>query len=119
MHIFGDITLDRRRVGLQQLDALGQSFDAVETSRTRRRLTERFLDRFRKLDRQGGLQPGVPMIVLETALPIKFAATIEEALGQTPPRPARFEGIEALPKRVKLLPADAAAIKRYIAENVH
>ena len=65
------------------------------------------------------VQPGVPMIVLETALPIKFAETIEEALGQTPARPARFEGIEALPKRVKLLPADAAAIKRYIAENVH
>jgi threonine synthase len=65
------------------------------------------------------LQPGVPMIVLETALPIKFAATIEEALGQPPARPARFEGIEALPKRVKLLPADVAAIKRYIAENVH
>ena len=65
------------------------------------------------------LQPGVPMIVLETALPIKFAATIEEALGQPPVRPAGFEGIEALPKRVRLLPADAAAIKQYIAENVH
>ena len=65
------------------------------------------------------VQPGVPMIVLETALPIKFAATIEEALGKTPPRPARFDGIEALPKRVKLLPADAAAIQRYIAKNVH
>ncbi|MBH1957816.1 MAG: threonine synthase [Burkholderiales bacterium] len=65
------------------------------------------------------LTPGVPMIVLETALPIKFAATIEEALGQPPVRPAGFEGIEALPRRVKLLPADASAIKRYIAENVH
>jgi threonine synthase len=65
------------------------------------------------------IAPGVPMIVLETALPIKFAATIEEALGQRPARPARFEGIEDLPKRVKLLPADAAVIKRHIAENVH
>ncbi|WP_029524971.1 threonine synthase [Polaromonas glacialis] len=65
------------------------------------------------------LQPGVPMIVLETALPIKFAATIEEALGKPPVRPAGFEGIEDLPKRVRLLPADAAAIKQYIAENVH
>jgi len=65
------------------------------------------------------MQPAVPMIVLETALPIKFAATIEEALGQSPDRPARFEGIEALPKRVKLMPADAALIKRYIVENVH
>lgn len=64
------------------------------------------------------LAPGVPMIVLETALPIKFAATIEEALGQPPSRPARFEGIEALPKRVKVMPADAELIKRYIAGNV-
>ncbi|MFC5523712.1 threonine synthase [Polaromonas jejuensis] len=65
------------------------------------------------------LQAGVPMIVLETALPIKFAETIVEALGQAPTRPAKFEGIEALPKRVKVLPADVALIKRYIAENVH
>ena len=62
---------------------------------------------------------GVPMLVLETALPIKFAETIEEALGQQPPRPARFDGIEALPKRVKLLPADAAVIKQFIADHVH
>ncbi|SDM71370.1 threonine synthase [Polaromonas sp. JS666] len=65
------------------------------------------------------LQPGVPMVVLETALPIKFAATIEEALGHAPERPAKFEGIEELPKRVKVLPADAAVIKRYIADHVH
>ena len=65
------------------------------------------------------LQPGVPMVVLETALPIKFAATIEEALGHVPERPAKFEGIEELPKRVKVLPADAAVIKRYIADHVH
>ena len=65
------------------------------------------------------VEAGVPMIVLETALPIKFAATIEEALGRMPDRPAKFEGIEALPKRVKDLPADAVAIKRYIAENVY
>ena len=64
------------------------------------------------------LRAGVPMIVLETALPIKFAATIEEALGLAPLRPAGFEGIEALPKRLKLLPADAAAIQHYITQNV-
>jgi threonine synthase len=64
------------------------------------------------------LQPGVPMVVLETALPIKFAAAIEEALGRSPDRPPRFEGIEALPKRVKLLPAYAAVIQRYIADHV-
>jgi threonine synthase len=42
------------------------------------------------------MQPGVPMIVLETALPIKFASTIVEALGREPERPAGFEGIEAV-----------------------
>jgi threonine synthase len=65
------------------------------------------------------LQPGVPMIVLETALPIKFAETIEEAIGIPPPCPEKFEGIESLPKRVVHLPADAAAIQRYIVQNVH
>ena len=65
------------------------------------------------------MQAGVPMIVLETALPIKFAETIEEALGRLPPRPVRFEGIEALPKRVKLMSADVAQIKSYIAQNVY
>jgi len=65
------------------------------------------------------MQPGVPMIVLETALPIKFAETIEEALGRLPPRPSQFEGIEALPKRVTLMPANVAQIKSYIVKNVH
>jgi threonine synthase len=61
------------------------------------------------------LQPGVPMIVLETALPIKFAETIVEALGHEPERPAKFVGIENLPKRVTVLPADAKAVKDFIA----
>lgn len=60
------------------------------------------------------LKPGVPMVVLETALPIKFAETIIEALGREPDRPAKFEGIEKLPKRVTVLPADVQAIKSFI-----
>jgi threonine synthase len=60
------------------------------------------------------MKPGVPMIVLETALPAKFAQTIEEALGRRAHVPPAFRGIEALPKRFTLLPVDAAAVKRYI-----
>ncbi|HVE53503.1 MAG TPA: threonine synthase, partial [Ramlibacter sp.] len=60
------------------------------------------------------VQPGIPMIVLETALPIKFAATIVEALGHEPERPAKFVGIEALPRRVTELPADATQVKQFI-----
>ncbi|MDO9359867.1 MAG: threonine synthase, partial [Polaromonas sp.] len=65
------------------------------------------------------MMPGVPMVVLETALPIKFAETIEEALGRLPDRPAKFEGIENLPKRVQVMEADVALVKAYIADNVH
>ena len=63
------------------------------------------------------LGASVPMIVLETALPAKFAATIVEALGREPERPAAMRGIEQLPKRFKVMAADAQAVKRFIAEN--
>jgi threonine synthase len=63
------------------------------------------------------LSTGVPMIVLETALPIKFASTIVEALGREPERPAKFIGIEELPKRVTVLPADVQGVKDYIARH--
>ena len=64
------------------------------------------------------LQPGVPMLVLETALPAKFAATIEEALGRAPLRPAGLDGIEALPKRFTRMPVDVAQVKAYVAQHV-
>ena len=61
------------------------------------------------------LKPGIPMVVLETALPIKFAETIQEALGQSPTCPPKFVGIELLPKRVYVMQADVSKIKSYIA----
>jgi threonine synthase len=63
------------------------------------------------------LTPGVPMLVLETALPAKFAETIREALGREPERPAAMQGIEARPKRFTVMPVDAAAVKRFIVEH--
>ena len=57
------------------------------------------------------LQPGVPMIVLETAQPAKFAATIVEALGHEPEPPAAQVGIEALPRRFSVMAADVQAVK--------
>jgi len=63
-------------------------------------------------------EPGVPMIVTETALPVKFAETIAEAIGREPERPARFAGIEDLPRVVVPLPNDVGALKALIAERV-
>ncbi len=63
------------------------------------------------------LEPGVPMLVLETALPAKFAATIEEALGFAPEVPPALRGIEALPRRCVVMKADAAAVKSHIEQH--
>ena len=40
-----------------------------------------------------------------------------EALGREPDRPAKFQGIEALPKRVTTMAADVEAIKSFIARH--
>ena len=63
------------------------------------------------------MQPGVPMIVLETALAAKFNETILEALGLDAARPAGFEDIESLPQKYVVMPADVAQMKTYIATN--
>ena len=63
------------------------------------------------------LTPGIPTIVLETALPAKFAETIVEAIGREPDRPAAMQGIEKLPKRFEVMPADAATVKAFITAN--
>ena len=55
-----------------------------------------------------------PMICLETALPVKFDATIVEALGEHAPRPAAYEGIESLPQRCDVMKPDIEALKRYV-----
>jgi len=53
-------------------------------------------------------RPSLPLICLETALPAKFAETIQEALGREPERPAALEGIEKLPQHFDTLPPDVA-----------
>jgi threonine synthase len=62
-------------------------------------------------------EAGVPMIVLETALPAKFSETVVEALGREPVRPAGMENLESLPQRFEVMDADVAAMKDYIARH--
>jgi len=61
--------------------------------------------------------PATPLVCIETALPAKFAATIHEALGCDPERPAAFDDLEARPQRFSVLPADAAQVKAFIEEH--
>ncbi|WP_306607742.1 threonine synthase [Azonexus sp.] len=63
-------------------------------------------------------QPGLPMIVLETAQPAKFEETIREALGTEPVRPADLMGIENLPQHVVVMDPDVNAIKQFVVERI-
>ncbi|WP_072344269.1 threonine synthase [Actinomyces urinae] len=59
-----------------------------------------------------------PLIVLETALAVKFAETIEEALGITPEVPERFASVMDAGRHVVDLPNDPEAVKALIREVV-
>ncbi len=63
------------------------------------------------------LAPGVPMIVLETALAAKFNATILEALGTDAERPAGFEDIETLAQKFVVMRANVDEMKTFIAAH--
>ncbi len=57
-----------------------------------------------------------PLVCLATADPMKFPEAVEEALGHTP----RFDrpGFDGLPTRCHDLPADAGALRDFIASRV-
>jgi threonine synthase len=63
---------------------------------------------------------GVPTLVLETALPAKFEATITEALGADvhAPRPAHLADLESRPKRFQVVPADVGVVQAYLREHL-
>jgi len=62
-------------------------------------------------------EQGVPLICLETALPVKFAAAITEALGRAPEAPPGLENLELLPQRFTVLDAEAETVNRFIERN--
>ncbi|HET9113278.1 MAG TPA: threonine synthase, partial [Burkholderiales bacterium] len=59
-------------------------------------------------------EPGVPMIVLETAQPAKFDDAIQEALNRAPERPPGMQNLEDLPQRYTVMDAEIEAIKQFI-----
>jgi threonine synthase len=94
--------------------------DRVETIRRVYRDTGGIIDPHTADGLKVGLEhrePGVPLLCLETALPVKFAGTIREALGRDPDTPAGFEGLESRPQRVQVMDADADAVKGFIVQH--
>ena len=61
------------------------------------------------------VKPGVPMIVLETALPVKFADTVKDAVGFEPPLTADQQAMMKLPLRVVQIAPDVERVKAIIA----
>ncbi|QAU51953.1 Threonine synthase [Corynebacterium pelargi] len=63
-------------------------------------------------------QVATPIVVLETALPVKFAQTIKESIGEEPEIPERFAGIMDAERHVADLPNDPEAVKQYILDSI-
>lgn len=61
------------------------------------------------------VKPGVPMIVLETALPIKFAETVKAAVGFEPPLSKAQAEMMALPQHVTQIAPSVERVKAIIA----
>ena len=59
--------------------------------------------------------PSVPMVVLSTAHPAKFPDAVAAACGITPALPDWLADLPKRPERVTVLPADQAAVERYVA----
>ncbi len=58
-----------------------------------------------------------PIVVLETALPVKFAQTVREAIGHEPEMPERFAGLLDAPRQVTEIANDPVAVKEFIATH--
>ena len=59
------------------------------------------------------------IVCAETALPVKFADTIVEAVGQINiERPAHTEGLEDLAQHVVVLDDDAALVAEQIRQHI-
>jgi threonine synthase len=63
------------------------------------------------------VEDGIPMLVLETALPAKFSETIEEAIGRPAPVPAHLQGLAALPQRVQVMDCKVELVREYIKQH--
>lgn len=64
------------------------------------------------------LHDGVPMLVLETALPLKFAETIQEAIAVEMDLPEHLANLMELPQYVDVMDNDVEQVRAYLQKNI-
>ena len=64
------------------------------------------------------LHDGVPMLVLETALPLKFSETIKEAIGIDMELPEHLADLMELPQYVEEMDNDVEQVRAYLQQNI-
>lgn len=64
------------------------------------------------------LHEDVPMLVLETALPVKFPDTIREALGIEIPMPDKVRELMKQPQRVEVMDNDAEQVRQFLMQHI-
>jgi len=62
-------------------------------------------------------EAATPMVCLETAQAVKFAAAVRAAIGRDPEVPPGYEGLERLPQRVEVMDPSVEAVKAFIARH--
>ena len=63
------------------------------------------------------LSGDTPMLVLETALPIKFEKSVLEAIGKKPARPEALVNLEEIDQRFKIFENKTSLVKDFILEK--
>jgi threonine synthase len=114
-------TLSARALSLTRAlfsaDRAGED-EVAATIRTVKRETGHFIDPHTAVGiavaEKETRDPAVPMVVLSTAHAAKFPDAVEAACGARPPLPEWLSGLSQRPERVTVLPADQAAVERFV-----
>ena len=96
--------------------------DVLETIRGMYEKYEVVIDPHTAVAMKAGLEKrerGIPLVVIETAQPAKFADTMREALGIEVSVPKGYESLANLPEHTTRIEPDSEAVKQFIASHVN
>ncbi len=62
-------------------------------------------------------EEGIPLVCLETALPVKFENSILEALNRKPECPIGYQDLQDKPQHFRLMDVDVVSVKHYITQH--